>query len=519
MGALYVLSFAPWNFAIFQIFAWILAIGIAHSTHSVRHTFIFSMAFQTAIGLGAFPWIVYASSRYGDLPYFVAVLIWILFSLTSQLHIPLYFLARKYWVRHFSSWSHPVLLALFFTGLDQLNPKLFSDTPGQAFASWKYFKQIAEWGGPSLLTFIAIAFAESCHLLVLHFRNSVTLSRVKLIQTTSLAVILILGPIFYGAWRVQNIIEAKTALQSQVFKLGMAQGNIGDFVKLASERGNFSASEQVIQTYTELSRYLFANEKVDAVVWPETAYPTLFGRGRTTIERNMEIQIEQLSQNHSGTLIFGGYDRNEKGEDFNSLFFLKPKTSSPQVYHKSILLQFGETLPGFKLFPKVKELFPMMGFFGSGPGPEVFTLGNANGDSFKAAASICYEGIDVLFNKRASEMGADFFLNVTNDSWFGAFAEPELHLALTTFRSIENRIPFARATNTGYTVLIDELGEVVQSTALFEKTSLTASLQQKIDTFRVPLWFYEGWFIFVKSFSLIMLFALMLSKRLKVRHS
>jgi apolipoprotein N-acyltransferase len=54
-------------------------------------------------------------------------------------------------------------------------------------------------------------------------------------------------------------------------------------------------------------------------------------------------------------------------------------------------------------------------------------------------------------------------LNVTNDSWFGNLGEPELHLALTTFRSIETRLPQLRATNTGISALILQDGSLART--------------------------------------------------------
>jgi apolipoprotein N-acyltransferase len=55
-------------------------------------------------------------------------------------------------------------------------------------------------------------------------------------------------------------------------------------------------------------------------------------------------------------------------------------------------------------------------------------------------------------------------LNITNDSWFGPYAEPQLHLALSTFRSIENGISMLRATNTGISAVVDPAGRILQRT-------------------------------------------------------
>jgi apolipoprotein N-acyltransferase len=53
---------------------------------------------------------------------------------------------------------------------------------------------------------------------------------------------------------------------------------------------------------------------------------------------------------------------------------------------------------------------------------------------------------------------ADFLLNVSNDGWFLHSAELSQHLAISTFRAVENRIAIGRAVNTGISGFIDPNG-------------------------------------------------------------
>jgi apolipoprotein N-acyltransferase len=62
---------------------------------------------------------------------------------------------------------------------------------------------------------------------------------------------------------------------------------------------------------------------------------------------------------------------------------------------------------------------------------------------------ICYEGLFPDFSRGLADQGAQIFVNVTNDSWFGTTAEPYQHLSMTLARGIEFRRPVVRATNTG----------------------------------------------------------------------
>jgi len=68
----------------------------------------------------------------------------------------------------------------------------------------------------------------------------------------------------------------------------------------------------------------------------------------------------------------------------------------------------------------------------------------------------------------AGEPKADVLINQTNDGWFWSRAsdgyapspqQPQ-HLQIATLRSIENRVPTARAVNTGVSGFIDSAGRV-----------------------------------------------------------
>jgi apolipoprotein N-acyltransferase len=51
-------------------------------------------------------------------------------------------------------------------------------------------------------------------------------------------------------------------------------------------------------------------------------------------------------------------------------------------------------------------------------------------------------------------------VTVTNDGWFMDTAELDQHLDSSRFRSIETRLPLARAANTGISSIIDPTGRV-----------------------------------------------------------
>ena len=67
-------------------------------------------------------------------------------------------------------------------------------------------------------------------------------------------------------------------------------------------------------------------------------------------------------------------------------------------------------------------------------------------------------------------------INVTNDSWFDMNSqEPWQHLFLTRWVAIQFNMPIIRATNTGITVIIDQLGEINKRIENSAKTSNNSS--------------------------------------------
>src|SRR5262249_40573412 len=57
-------------------------------------------------------------------------------------------------------------------------------------------------------------------------------------------------------------------------------------------------------------------------------------------------------------------------------------------------------------------------------------------------------------------------INLTNDAWFGDSGEPQQHMALSIFRTVEERLDLARCTKSGISAFIDASGQVSQQSAV-----------------------------------------------------
>ena len=94
-------------------------------------------------------------------------------------------------------------------------------------------------------------------------------------------------------------------------------------------------------------------------------------------------------------------------------------------------------------------------------------MGDISGTRF--ATLICYEGIFPELSRECVRQGAEVLVIITNDSWYGRTAAPTQHLQMAAFRAIETRKPILRCANSGYSVIIDPLGQQGQKIGLFEE--------------------------------------------------
>ncbi len=478
-GLLYVFAFAPWD----QTYlAWpafvplLLAVELLPAGKRItKNLVLLGLIVGIIVSIGGFYWVIHATQEYGGLPLFAAVLLFVIFCFINQLQIPLWLILREGFLKRNLLARFPIFrafsFAVFYAGIESIYPKLFSDTVGNAFSHAPWIRQVAALGGPFLLTVMLIATAELWFVAVRH-------------KKWVPGIIGLALPVFalsYGSYHTAEYRKLEVAHAGDPsFKLAMIQANIGDYLKVAAEHGSFAAVLEVVGKYLDLSNQALKDPATpDAIVWPETAYPAVFQHPMSSVDMKMEGKMQEFFQTLKGHMIFGGYDADPSGVEYNSIFFYNSQEQKKQVYHKNVLLMFGETLPFADVFPSIKGWFPNMGFFGRGPGPEVYDVMNRTGDHFKLAPSICYEGLFPAISAKDAELGADALLNVTNDSWFGPNGEPDLHLALTNFRSVETGLPMLRATNTGYTVWIDPLGNFVKSTELGQTGILQAEIRKR----------------------------------------
>jgi apolipoprotein N-acyltransferase len=199
----------------------------------------------------------------------------------------------------------------------------------------------------------------------------------------------------------------------------------------------------------------------DVVIWPETAYPEYYDQN--FFRTYSGIRLTSYIKKNDFNLITGVFAHTDENKTANAALFLN-KNAEPvgDPIYKKILLMFGEYIPGEKTFPVLRKVFPMVGDFARGDEPMVKDF-----DGVRLGVQICYEGLFPWFSRELVNKGSQIFVNLTNDSWYGPYAEPQQHLYLSAFRAIENRQPLIRATNTGISTVVTADGSFLEKSPIY----------------------------------------------------
>jgi apolipoprotein N-acyltransferase len=444
IGTSYI-PFPPWASLFCFVPLWLFW-QQQHKLKTVLLSGVLTSFIYTLIG---FNWVTYTVHEFAKVNWFVSGIGMILFALLGHVFVPvagmLWFWSRKLWL---GSARLSFALMAVFTALAELYvPMLFKWNFGYSwYGAGLPVYQWAEFIGFTGLSMLTIL----TNLLVLFAWRK----RAQTVGKLGLTAILIvfLGLNGGGIWLKNRLPKPDASLSAL-----MVQADISNLEKQAMERGNGFRAE-ILKKYLQVTEEgLAQNPAIDFVMWSETAFPSLLGP-----EFNESVYAQELRnflQAHRVGLITGAYGKDDKsGLITNSLFAIDKKgTVTEPHYSKTNLLALGEYIPGEETFPWLRAMLPMVGHFGRGPGPTL--LLNFNG--YAMGPQVCYESLFPEFSKGLADLGAQFIVNVTNDSWYGTWQEPYQHLYMTLARGIEFRRPVLRVTNTGVSTASLANGEVL----------------------------------------------------------
>jgi apolipoprotein N-acyltransferase len=198
----------------------------------------------------------------------------------------------------------------------------------------------------------------------------------------------------------------------------------------------------------------------DLLVWPETPAPFSFEDARFL------TRAGQLGQKFGHPFLAGSIEWRPlppRGQQMIS-HTLVPYNSAVLVeqgrpvfvYDKIHLVPFGEYEPFPLIHRVVKSVSSEIGGFAKGTKFGVAHLPAG----YNFSAFICYEAIYPGEIRHFAAEGAQMFINISNDGWFGHSAAAEQHLRIARVRAVENRRWMLRVTNSGITASVEPYGRI-----------------------------------------------------------
>ena len=206
----------------------------------------------------------------------------------------------------------------------------------------------------------------------------------------------------------------------------------------------------------------------DLVAWPESPAP--FAEQEPRFKQGM-AEVARVTQS---PVVVGaiGMDPPVSGElwrYYNSAMIVGADGAKAGRYDKIHLVPFGEYIPFKDLLFFAHKLTGRVSEFTRGDERKTFRL---NGHRY--GVFICYEAVFADEVREFARLGAEVFVNISDDGWYGDTSAPWQHLNMARMRAIENRRWLLRDTNSGVTAAIDPYGRVTQSIARHVKDALPA---------------------------------------------
>jgi len=284
---------------------------------------------------------------------------------------------------------------------------------------------------------------------------------------------------------VTRATAAGAALAGAVLALCLTYGELragaqdaGTSVPIGIVQGNVDLGTQWqeqfygrnLDLYGRMTLQLLRDLPVRLVFWPEAAL-TFFLDGNSSAP--YRASIASIIGSSGAQLVTGGPRVAAPAAReffFNAAFLVSPEGAVLGHYDKQHLLPFAEYFPIGSLdflrrnFGRVREFTP------GAPSAPLPTVAG------RAGVLICNEA---MFPEIAAERvrdGAQYLVNLANDSWLNDRTFSEITLNMVAFRAIEQRRYLVRASTSGPSAIVDPRGRVLARSEPLSAAILTGAI-------------------------------------------
>ena len=206
------------------------------------------------------------------------------------------------------------------------------------------------------------------------------------------------------------------------------------------------------------------------ILWPESPAPFF------TTDLHVRSTLGNIARRTDSSIIAGTLGIQHTGDPtrrpviYNSASVIARNGAWTFEYDKVHLVPFGEYVPLADFLFFAKKLTHELGTFGRGTKREPLDV-----DGTRIGVFICYESIFPNEVRQFARNGAEVFVNISNDGWYGDTGAPLQHLNMARMRAVENDRWLLRDTNTGVTAVIDPYGRVVAKAPRWQRTALQSA--------------------------------------------
>ncbi len=305
---------------------------------------------------------------------------------------------------------------------------------------------LGQISGPNTITAAIVAVnATIAELVIGHWSLVISKEKHKLYRKIFPKLLVIIS-FLVGLHLIGFFLYNRPLIQTPetALKVGIIQGNIPNQIKFNSA-GWYRAIEGYTTGYREL-----ADRGVDAVLIPETALPFIW-----TNPNQIPLSFYSAVLEKGVVAWVGGFG--QEGNDFtNSLFTITGNGNIFSRYDKVKLVPLGEYIPFEEILGKlIDRLSPLDAHLVKGKPTQIFETPFG-----RAIVGICYDSAFAKLFRRQAAAGGQFILSASNDAHYKASMAAQHH-AQDVMRAIENDRWTLRATNTGYSAIVDPHGRTL----------------------------------------------------------
>jgi len=462
--------FGMWPLAFVAVLPLLLAAEPDQAPGSGRRNLLLGLVAGLAFYLPGLFWITHTMTVFGELSWPVSLLLLLGFASIFAIDMAALLWAFGRALR-FGAGAGLAVFPLLWAAMELLKSRLWTGYPWLLASHALVPRPELLW--PS--TILGVSFLSALVVTV----SVALLASIRDVGSKSGAIgfaVLVLVVIFFGAGFVRNPWARRAGaprpatLRVLVIQPGVPQKARWDF----QERG------KIYRDLLEQTRAAAARTAPELIVWSESSLP--FG-----FDSSLQVQqdVKALAQETGASILLNTIREESEDVYFNSARVIAPGGSVSEAYDKRHLVPFGEYVPARWIFGWAGKIVRGIGDFTAGTRAHPLPVGfTREGQKLEALAgvAVCYEAVFPEIFREASRDGANFFVTITNDGWYGGLGAEEQHWNGAVVSAVASGRSLVRAAVSGISGFVSPDGEVIARIPLGQKGEIAADLPLRADS-------------------------------------